>query len=71
MGDTVRTHARAVKEALTTWRADYDYYNFLETSAEADATLPSASARRLREIKAIYDTDQAIVSAHPVRPARD
>ena len=71
VGNTVRTHARAVKDALTRWRADYDYYNFLETSAEADAALPRASARRLGEIKAIYDPDQAIVSAHPVRPAGD
>jgi FAD/FMN-containing dehydrogenase len=71
VGDTVRTHARAVKDALTRWRADYDYYNFLETSAEADAALPRASARRLGEIKAIYDPDQAIVSAHPVRPTVD
>ena len=71
VGDTVRRHARAVKDALSTWRADYDYYNFLETPAQADAALPRASARRLGEIKATYDPDQVIVSAHPVRPAGD
>jgi FAD/FMN-containing dehydrogenase len=71
MGATVRRHAQAVKDALTKWRADYDYYNFLETPAEADAALPRASARRLGEIKALYDPDQAIVSAHPVRPTVD
>ena len=71
VGDTVRTHARAVKDALTRWRADYDYYNFLESPADADAALPHGSARRLREIKAIYDPDQAIISAHPVRPVGD
>jgi FAD/FMN-containing dehydrogenase len=70
-GDTVRAHARAVKDALNAWRADYDYYNFLESPAEADAALPRASARRLREFKAMYDPDQTIVSAHPVRPASD
>ena len=69
--DTVRRHARAVKDALTKWRADYDYYNFLESPADADAALPRDSARRLREIKALYDPDQAIVSAHPVRPTGD
>jgi hypothetical protein len=59
------------KGALSEWRADYDYYNFLETPADADAVLPRASAERLREIKAIYDPDQTIVSARPVRPADD
>jgi hypothetical protein len=29
--------------------------------------LPPASHQRLREIKATYDPDQAIISAHPVR----
>jgi hypothetical protein len=32
--------------------------------------LPHASCQRLREIKPAYDPDQAIISAHPVRPAR-
>jgi hypothetical protein len=48
--------------------ADHDYYNFLETPAEADVALPSASYQRLREIKARYDPDQAIISTHPARP---
>jgi FAD/FMN-containing dehydrogenase len=69
LADTVRTHVRAVKDALTRWRASYDYYNFAETPAEADAVLPPDSYQRLRKIKAIYDPDQAIISAHPVRPA--
>jgi FAD/FMN-containing dehydrogenase len=69
LGDAVRAHAQALKDALTTWRADHDYHNFVETPADAGAVLPSASTRRLREIKAIYDPDQAIVSVHPVRPA--
>jgi FAD/FMN-containing dehydrogenase len=66
----VRASVRAVKDALTRWRASYDYYNFVETPAEADAVLPEASHQRLRQIKAMYDPDQLIVSAHPVRPAR-
>jgi hypothetical protein len=37
--------------------------------AEATAVLPRDAYRRLREIKARYDPDQAIISAHPVRPA--
>jgi hypothetical protein len=64
----VRAHVRAVKEALTPWRAVYDYYNFVETPADSGAVLPAASHRRLRQIKAMYDPDQMIVSAHPVRP---
>jgi hypothetical protein len=39
-------------------------------SAEADAVLPADSYRRLREIKAKYDSNEMIVTAHPVRPAR-
>ncbi len=66
--EPVRAHAQALKGALSEWRADYDYYNFLETSAEAQAALPRRSHERLREVKAIYDPDQMIISAHPVRP---
>jgi hypothetical protein len=50
-------------------RGGYDYYNFAETPAEANAVLPPDAYRRLREIKAHYDPDQAVISAHPVRPA--
>jgi hypothetical protein len=66
----VRAHARALKDALAGWSADHDYYNFVETPADSDVALPRAAYDRLREIKPIYDPDQAIVSAHPVRPAR-
>jgi hypothetical protein len=65
----VRAHAQVLKDALTLWHADHDYYNFAETPAEANAVLPRDAYRRLREIKAHYDPDQAIISAHPVRPA--
>jgi FAD/FMN-containing dehydrogenase len=64
---TVRGHAQAVKDALAAWHASYDYYNFEETPAAASAVLPPASYRRLQKIKASYDPDQAIISAHPVR----
>ena len=68
-GDEVRAHIRAVKDSLAAWRAGHDYYNFAETPADADAVLPDDAYRRLREIKAMYDPDQAIVSGHPVRPS--
>ena len=66
--DAVRKHVRALKDALTAWHAGYDYYNFAETPAEAEVSLPSASYERLQRIKASYDPDQMIISAHPVRP---
>jgi hypothetical protein len=69
VAEAARTHAGALKEALGPWHAGYDYYNFVETPAEAEVVLPAASYERLREIKATYDPDQAIISAHPVRPA--
>jgi hypothetical protein len=31
--------------------------------------LPRASYHRLQEIKAMYDPDEMIISAHPVTPA--
>jgi hypothetical protein len=65
--DAVRAHVRAAKDAFIPWRAGYDYYNFAETPAEAQALLPPDAHLRLRQIKATYDPDQAIVSAHPVR----
>jgi hypothetical protein len=68
-GDAVRAHAQALKDALRVWRADHDYYNFVETPAEAHVAFPHASYQRLREVKARYDPDQVIISTHPVRPA--
>jgi hypothetical protein len=58
----------AVKDALAPWHAGYDYYNSQETPAPASAVLPPASHRRLQKINAAHDPDQAIISAHPVRP---
>jgi FAD/FMN-containing dehydrogenase len=69
LGDDVRAHAQVVKHALTAWSAGYNYYNLAESPAEADAVLAPDAYDRLREIKARYDPNQAIVSAHPVRPA--
>ena len=65
-----RARARAVKDALTPWHASYDYYNLTETPAGAHAVLPTASYHRLQQIQATYDPGQAIISAHPVWPAR-
>ena len=67
---TVRAQAQAAKDTLAAWHAGYDYYNFEQTPAPASAVLPPASYRRLQEIKAAYDPDQVIISAHPVWPAR-
>ena len=69
IGHAVRAHLRAIKDALTPWRAAYDYYNFAETPTGADAMLPREAHRRLRGIKRSYDPDEVIVSAHPVRPS--
>ena len=65
-----RAQAHAVKDALGPWHAGYDYSNFQETPALASAVLPPASYHRLQQIKARYDPGQAIISTHPVWPAR-
>ncbi len=68
--ELARRDALVLKDAIAPWHAGYDYYNFTETPAEAEVVLPRVSYQRLREIKATYDPDQLIISAHPVRPAR-
>jgi FAD/FMN-containing dehydrogenase len=68
-GQVVRAHARAVKDAVAAWHARYDYYDLVETPADADAVLPHAAYLRLREIKDTYDPDRVIISTHPVWPA--
>ena len=70
LADPARAHVQAVKDALAPWHASYDYYNFEETPAAAAAVLPPASFRRLQQIKADYDPDQLIISAHPAWPTR-
>jgi hypothetical protein len=69
MMEAVGAHLRRVKEALRPWRAEYDFYNFLDSPADGDAVLPPDSYGRLRQIKAHYDPTESIISAHPVRPA--
>jgi FAD/FMN-containing dehydrogenase len=66
----VRAQTQAVKHALAPWHASHDSYNFKQTPAPASAVLPPASYHRLQQIKAAYDPDQVIISAHPVRPIR-
>jgi hypothetical protein len=68
--DVVRAQVQAIKDALAAWHAGYDYYNFEDTPAAASAVLPVASYQRLQQITAGYDPGQAIISAHPVWPAR-
>jgi hypothetical protein len=66
-------YARRPKRSRTPWppwHAGYDYYNFEQTPAPASAVLPPASYRRLQKIKAAYDPDRVIISAHPAWPAR-
>jgi hypothetical protein len=70
MGEAVGSHVRMLKATLAPWRADFDYYNFVESQAQASEVLPQDSYKRLRQIKAKYDPAEMIVSAHPVRPAR-
>jgi len=69
MGEAVAAHVRQVKGALEPWRAEYDYFNVLDSPGDGDAVLPPDSYSRLRQLKARYDPDESIVSAHPIRPA--
>ncbi len=66
----VRSHVLAVTNALSPWRAAYDYLNVVDSPRTAESLLPRAAYQRLRQIKAEYDPDGLIVSAHPVEPVR-
>jgi len=63
---TVGSQAQALKSALAPWHASHNYYNMAETPARAQALLPPDSYQRLRQIKVSHDSDDAIISAHPV-----
>jgi hypothetical protein len=69
MMEAVGAHVCRVKEALRPWHAEYDFYNFLDSPADADAVLPRDSYARLRRVRALYDPGESIISAHPSRPA--
>jgi hypothetical protein len=43
LGQAARASVRALKNALAPWHAGYDYYNFVETPAEAEVVLPPGS----------------------------
>ena len=64
----MQAHVQAVDDALSSWHANYDPYNFRDSPASAAVVLPPGSYRRLQEIKATYDSDQLIISRHPVGP---
>jgi hypothetical protein len=63
---TVAEHAQALKNALAPWHASYNFYNFSDTPASAQALLPPDPYQRLQQIKASRDPGDAIISAHPV-----
>jgi hypothetical protein len=65
----VRRHLQELEQGLRAWRAEHDYYNFAESPVGAEALFPRATYRRLQALKTTYDPDEAIVSAHRVRPA--
>ncbi|MFC5262757.1 FAD-binding oxidoreductase [Kribbella qitaiheensis] len=69
VGAVVRADAQAMLDGLARWRADYDYFNFVEIPAPAEDVLAPASVRRLRQIVARYDPDQTMISRHPLTPA--
>ncbi len=65
-----RAHLQAVKDALAPGTPATTTTTSKRPRPPAAAVLPPASYRRLQEIKAADDPDQAIISAHPVWPTR-
>ncbi len=70
MEDAVASAVRVLKDTLAPWKASHSYYNLAEMPADASEVLPADAYRRLRQVKAKYDPDEMIITAHPVRPAR-
>ena len=70
LGQQIERDLGAVKQALEPWEAGYGYFNFSETSADADELFDSTTYRLLQQVKARYDAEELFVSNHPVRPAR-
>jgi hypothetical protein len=70
LGEQIVRDLGAVKQALEPWEAGYGYFNFSETSADADELFDSTTYRLLQQVKARYDAEELFVSNHPVRPAR-
>ncbi|HUN36182.1 MAG TPA: FAD-dependent oxidoreductase [Trebonia sp.] len=69
IADAALTHAHALNDALAGWRAAYDEPNIRQSPVAANCVLSPASFRRLQEIRAKYDPEQAIISVHPAWPA--
>jgi hypothetical protein len=55
-------------DALAPWDAGRRYPNFAERRADASGFYPAETTARLRRIRAAYDPDELIRSAHPIKP---
>ena len=56
----------AVRGALAPWAAERDYANFRETAVPASRLWPADALDRLRAVKAAYDPEGVIRTAHPL-----
>jgi hypothetical protein len=67
----VQAQVDGVKGALSPWRANHDYLNFVERTVESRTLYPNEMTyRRLQAVKAKYDPRDMIQSNHPIPPAR-
>jgi UDP-N-acetylenolpyruvoylglucosamine reductase len=69
MKAAVSAHVDRVKQALSPWAGAGHYLNFLESQVDAGEIYPETTHRRLRQIKARYDSGDLFLSNHPIAPA--
>ncbi len=66
----VAAQVDGLKRALSPWRADHEYLNFMERPVDSRSLYPHEyTYRRLQAIKAQYDPADVVQANHPIRPA--
>ena len=63
----VEHHIRSLQDALAEWTIDRDYMNFREVAVGSDRFYSSSVLSRLLAVRAEFDPDGVIRTAHPLR----
>jgi hypothetical protein len=70
IGQAVEDAVDRVQAAFQPWAARRTYFNFAERAVEPDRLYPPETYRRLRRIRAQYDSGELFLANHSIPPAR-